>query len=85
MHDWSNRRYVIAPLPQPPEVYLAVLGTESTCRRSLDNTKVVLKWDGGPTPPPLADLEILDHASIIELLSGPEWTDTEDSPDADEE
>ena len=62
--------------PQPSEAWesLGVCGTEATKRLSLDESKVLMKWDG-PTPQYFAGVTAYTHSEILEILAGPEWTD----------
>ena len=73
--DWANRRYVIMSNPQPSEAWSApnVCGTAATERLSLDGSKVLMKWDND-TPSYFSGVRTYDHAEIIAILSGPEWT-----------
>jgi len=71
---WSNRHYVIRSYPQPPEVWAAQIETDAKCRRSLDGSKVLLKWDG-ETPALLQLDPQYTHAGIRAILAGPDWSD----------
>ena len=82
-HDrWDSRHYAIRSYPQPPEVWAAQLETDAKCRKSLDGSKVLLKWDG-PTPAFLAADTVYDHAGILAILAGPDWTDPDPFPPED--
>jgi hypothetical protein len=51
--------------------------TSSTIRKSLDNSKFVLKWDQTPTfitDGTIVPLQILTHAECLELMETPEWS-----------
>jgi hypothetical protein len=51
--------------------------TPSTIRKSLDNSKFVLKWDQTPTfitDGTIVPLQILTHAECLELMETPEWS-----------
>jgi hypothetical protein len=50
--------------------------SEDTLRYSLDGTKAVLKFEGD-TPSFLIGEPQYDHAEILSILSGPDWTDPE--------
>jgi len=51
---------------------------ESYSRKSLDGSKILARFEGD-TPSFLIGEPQYDHAEILEVLSGPEWT----SPDLD--
>jgi hypothetical protein len=57
-------------------VWAAVVQRHDTARRSLDGSKVVLKWPStSPTPDGLpADAVLYIHAEVLAVLAGPEWT-----------
>ena len=79
-HDWSRRHYVIRSYPQPPEVWAAQIEQDATCRRSLDGSKVLLKWEGA-TPEILQLDPQYTHAGILAILAGPDWTDPDPPPE----
>ena len=66
--------WVIRPWPQPAEVWAAVVETEANNRRSLDQSKVLLKWHG-ETPAILQLDPQYTHAGIRAILAGPDWSD----------
>ena len=49
-----------------------------TLRKSVDETKTFVKWDGGVAPDFVSELTTLDgpytYTEILEILSGEEWT-----------
>jgi len=56
-----------------------VLETSSdTLRKSVDETKTFVKWDGGVAPEFVATLTTLEgpytYTEILEILSTPEWS-----------
>ena len=51
---------------------------ESYSRKSLDGSKILARFEGA-TPSFLIGKDQHDHAEILSILSGPEWTD----PDLD--
>ena len=81
-HDWSHRHWIIRSYPQPPEVWAVVIETDATCRKSLDGSKVLLKWDGA-TPEILQLDPQYTHAGILAILAGPDWTDPDPFPPED--
>ena len=74
------RSYATIPYPPAAEVWDSVIELETTCRKSLDGTLVLLKWVGA-TPAPLAGVTVYDHAGILAIMATPAWTD----PDPPEE
>jgi hypothetical protein len=61
------------PQPQAAWNSLGVCGTAATERLSLDQSRVLMKWDG-PTPQYFAGVTTYTHSEIIAILSSPEWT-----------
>lgn len=48
-----------------------------TVRKSLDNSKFVLKWEETPTfitDGTIVPLQLLNHAECLELMETPEWS-----------
>lgn len=45
---------------------------------SLDGTKTVVKFEGDETPSFLVGKPQHNHAQILEILSGPEWSSSEE-------
>jgi hypothetical protein len=54
--------------------------TPGTCRKSLDGTLVVVKWEG-ETPAPLAGMDTMTYPEALELMAAPAWRE----PPPDEE
>lgn len=79
-NNWPDRHYVIMDWPQPEEAWAAVVESPDSCRKSLDGTKVLMKWDGD-TPPYFAGVETYTNPEIKEILAGPEWTDPNPGPE----
>ena len=80
-HDrWDNRHWIIRPYPQAAEVWSVVIEEDVTCRKSLDGANVLLKFDG-ETPAILASDTVYDHAAILEILRGPDWSEPIPDPD----
>jgi hypothetical protein len=50
-----------------------------TLRYSVDGTKTFVKFEGD-TPSFLIGEPQYDHAEILSILSGPEWTDSDAQP-----
>jgi hypothetical protein len=50
----------------------------NTVRKSLDNSKFVLKWETMPTfitDGTIVPLQVLTHEECLELMNTPEWTE----------
>jgi len=77
---WPNRHYVVMSWPQPSEAWEVVAESPDACRKSLDGSKVLMKWDGD-TPEFFAEVQTYDHAEIKVILAGPEWTDPDPGPE----
>jgi hypothetical protein len=59
--------------------FTQVLETSSdTVRKSVDNTKTFVKWDGETIPSSVESLTTKEgpytYTEILDILSGPEWT-----------
>ena len=83
--DWSNRHYVVMSNPQPQEAWDSpgIWGTAATERLSLDESLVVMKWEGA-TPPYFARVETYSHAEILAILRGPDWTPPHPEPEEED-
>lgn len=49
-----------------------------TVRKSLDNSKFVLKWEQTPTfitDGTIVPLQLLTHAECLDLMNTPEWSE----------
>lgn len=75
------RTYVILDASEVANVdFDKVLQTSAdTLRYSLDGSKFLLKFEGD-TPSFLIGEPQYDHAEILSILSGPEWTDPDANP-----
>ena len=58
-----------------------VMDTENeyTCRKSLDEGLVIVRWEGA-TPAPLAGVTVYDHAAILSILATPAWAFPDPEP-----
>ena len=79
MSHLNMRTYVILNTSELGSVDFNLVFQDSadTLRYSLDGSKFLLKFEGD-TPSFLEGKTQYDHAEILSILSGPEWT----SPDA---
>ena len=73
--------YTILDWEPTPEQWDSVLESPEGCRRSLDGSRVVLKWEG-PTPAPMIAAPQYSHAEILAIMDGPDWSEPE--PDEEE-
>jgi hypothetical protein len=75
------RTYVIIDASEVANVdFNQVFETSAdTLRFSVDGTKTFVKFEGD-TPSFLEGKTQYDHAEILSILSGPEWTDPDANP-----
>jgi hypothetical protein len=53
--------------------------SSDTVRKSLDNSKFVLKWEQTPTfitDGTIVPLELLSHTECLDLMNTPEWSES---------
>ena len=80
--NYEVRNFMIFNISELPQIdFTQVLETSSdTVRRSVDETKTFVKWDGS-TPECVLALETKEgpytYEEFIAILSTPEWTDPE--------
>jgi len=76
---YDDRNYLIIPTTEVSKVDFSLVCETSadTLRKSVDETKTFVKWDGEP-PTFVADLADTEgpytHTEILEILSSLEWT-----------
>jgi hypothetical protein len=78
--NYQNRQYLIFPTNQLNKIdFSKVLETsEQTVRKSVDQTKTFIKWEGEPPEftEELNDVEgPYTHSQILDILSTEEWTE----------
>ena len=77
-----NRRWVIITLSDYTDDQLetlcqsAIQSGSSNLRKSLDETKAILKWDGD-TPSAFSSMTIYNHTQILTILRGSDWSSSE--------
>lgn len=71
--------YCIVDSPATDEQYAAAIESSDTTRKSLDETKCVLKWQGD-TPDAFSGLTIYTHAEILPIMHSDEWTSPDPYP-----
>jgi hypothetical protein len=80
-HIFENREYLILPVSELTKVdFNLVLETSAeTVRKSIDETKTFVKWDG-ETPAFVATISGAEgpytYSEILDVLTGVEWTST---------
>lgn len=78
--DYSNRRYVIFNVSELDKInFVEVLETSAeTVRKSVDQTKTFVKWEGLEAPASIQSLttksKYYTHSEILHILAGEEWT-----------
>ena len=81
--SYSGRKWVIITLADYTDEQLenlvsnAIQTSVSTLRKSVDNTKAILKWDGD-TPSCFDGITTYSHSEILTTLATNVWTGTED-------
>ena len=80
--DWDHRSYATIPYPPAAEVWPVVMERDDTCRKSLDESLVLVKWEGA-LPSPLSGSVVYDHAGILVVMATPAWTDPDPFPPED--
>ena len=80
---YDNRKWVIITLASYTDEQLenlvanAIQSGVGTLRKSLDNTKAILKWDGD-TPSCFNGMTTYSHSEILTTLTTNVWTKPED-------
>ncbi len=80
--DYEQRQFMIFSLSELNQIdFSQVLETSiDTVRKSLDQTKTFVKWDG-EIPTSVSSLTTAEgpytYNEILDILSGPEWTSSE--------
>ena len=89
---YTNRKWAIVPLADIDaadvideemgafNIYIdsCLQNSKDTLRLSVDGTQALLKWEG-ETPEILASANTYTHSEILEVLSGPDWTNSDES------
>jgi hypothetical protein len=77
---YDNRQFAIFSTTELDQINFAeVLETSAdTVRKSVDETKTFVKWDGETPPPSVEALTTIEgyytYEEILNILSTPEWT-----------
>ena len=77
---YENRKWVIVNVSDVTDEMIAnsIQSSLTTLRKSLDNTKAVLKWNGD-TPSCFNGLTTYTHSEILTELAKNTWTAAEDA------
>ena len=77
---YESRQFMIFNVSELNNIdFSQVLETSSdTVRKSVDNNKTFVKWDGETIPSSVESLTTKEgpytYSEILDILSGPEWT-----------
>ena len=74
--SYENKKWVIVNVSDiTDEMISSALQTSiSTLRKSLDNSKAILKWDGD-TPSCFDGMTTYNHSQILTELAGSDWAE----------
>ena len=78
--EYDNREFMIFNVSELPQIdFTQVLETSiDTVRKSVDETKTFVKWDGTTIPSSVASLTTKEgpytYDEILVILATPEWT-----------
>ena len=81
--DYNNREFMIFNVSELPNInFEEVLETSiDTVRKSVDETKTFVKWDGPIMPLSVQSLTTKEgpytYDEILQILSTPEWSEPE--------
>jgi hypothetical protein len=79
--DYNNREFMIFNVSELPNInFDEVLETSiDTVRKSVDETKTLVKWDGDEIPQSVQSLQTKEgpytYDEILVILSTPEWSE----------
>ena len=74
--SFENRRWVIVAVSAITDdmISSAIQTSINTLRKTTDNSKAILKWDGD-TPSVFDGMTTYNHSEILTELAKSEWTD----------
>ena len=81
---YKNRNFMIFNVSELPNIdFTQVLETSIyTVRKSVDETKTLVKWDGNIIPSSVDNLTTKEgpytYTEMLNILSGPEWSSNEE-------
>jgi len=76
MGRYDNRKWVIIDVADITDEMIrnAIQSNRDTLRKSLDDSKAILKWDGD-TPSCFNGMTIYSHSEILEELRKSDWSE----------
>lgn len=83
LNDYEDRNFMIFNVSELPNIdFTQVLETSiDTVRKSIDETKTFVKWNGNVIPSSVDSLTTKEgpytYTEMITILNGPEWTSDE--------
>ena len=86
MESIQNREYMIFQLSEINNIDFSQVmeQSSSTLRKSVDQLKSFVKWEGDTVPSSINSLSTKEgpytYEQILSILSGPEWTDPNPNP-----
>jgi hypothetical protein len=84
--SYENREFMIFNVSELPQIdFNQVLETSAdTVRKSVDETKTFIKWDGTTIPPSVDSLTTKEgpytYNEMLNILTTPEWTNPNPIP-----
>jgi hypothetical protein len=71
---WENRKWVIVDILDITDemIFNAIQSSINTLRKSLDDSKAILKWDGD-TPSCFDGMTTYTHSEILTELAKSDW------------
>jgi hypothetical protein len=84
IENYEQRQFMIFNVSELNTIdFTQVLETSiDTVRKSVDETKTFVKWDGNTTPSSVENLTTKEgpytYDEILTILSGPEWTSNDE-------
>jgi len=75
---YENRKWVIVDTSDITDemIFSAIQSSMDTLRKSLDNSKAILKWDGD-TPSCFDGMTTYNHSEILTELAKSDWSPDE--------
>tara|TARA_R110002051_G_scaffold141915_1_gene215214 strand:+ start:4323 stop:4559 length:237 start_codon:yes stop_codon:yes gene_type:complete len=72
---WANRHWIIVDVSDITDEMIenAIQTSMNTLRKTNDDSKAILKWDGPDTPSCFDGMTQYNHSDILTELSKEEW------------
>ena len=76
--SFENRKWVIINVSDVTDDIIdnAIQTSRDTLRKSLDDSKAILKWDGD-TPDCFDGMTTYSHSEILTIVNGSDWSEEE--------